>query len=106
VRAEQQRAALAGGRGRAAGAVAGASGGATGAVAGPSGGIAWDAGEQVAAIGARAGAGIVLVRGDAERAQLGDHAFGARPLAAGGALDPAQLGERPVQVAALELAHA
>ena len=40
----------------------------------------------------------------AERAQLGDHALGAGSLAAGGALDPAQLGERAVQIAALERA--
>ena len=49
-------------------------------------------------------AGVVLVDLDAERAQLGDHALGAGALAPGGALDAAELGERAVQVAALERA--
>ena len=62
--------------------------------------------EQVAAVRAGAGSGIVLVGCDAERTQLGDHALGTGALTARRALDPAQLGEGPVEVAALELADA
>jgi hypothetical protein len=60
--------------------------------------------EQVAAVGVRERARVVLVDLHAERAQLGDHALGAATLEAGRALDPAQLGERAAQVAALERA--
>ena len=59
--------------------------------------------EQVAAVRARDQPRVVLVDLDAERAQLRDHALRAGALVARRALDPAQLGERPVQVAALEL---
>ncbi len=82
VRAQQQRAPLGG---RSTGGVA----------AGPR----RDAREQVAAVGAaRAARRRPRATVDAERAQLGDHALGARALAPGRALDPAQLGERAVQV--------